>query len=126
MPRVDHSDGLPDSVRVTIALTLARIEPIERGVIQANNIKTDLSRAHHFVAWCTHPGFTDIIFVCTLQAASGQILASYTQEIAKGAGIKGTTQPHTKTIHGYVCVVVASATASGRDDLGSLGTALPL
>ena len=44
------------------------------------------------------------------------MLSAYAQNIAEGAGIKATKQPHIKTIQGYIRAAAGPAVAGGRDD----------
>ena len=60
--------------------------------------------------------FVDFTFQHTLQVEAGEILVAYGQEIAKGAGIKGTNQPYVKIIRGYLRAFVGLSIADGLDN----------
>ena len=115
-PGASPADSLSDTCRAAIAPALARLKSADRGSARERNDRTALARASHFVHWGRKHGFADFAFQCTTQEETGQVLAAYAQDIAEGQGIKGTTQPHVKTIQGYLRAAAAPAVASGRDD----------
>ena len=116
MPGAHTSAGLENSWSSAIAPTLARIRATDRGAVRARNVGTAISRANHFVAWARAKGFHNVAFTYTSPQDAGDIIAAYVQEVAEGTSIKSTSQPHIKTIQGYVRAAAKIATAAGRDD----------
>ena len=116
LPGTRASSGLQDSWSSAIAPTLARIRATDRGAVRARNLGTAIARADHFVAWAKAKGFHDVAFAHTSPQDAGSIIAAYAQEVAEGSSIKSTSQPHLKTIQGYVRAAAGIATAGGGDD----------
>jgi len=122
MPGASSPPGLLHPWSSAIAPTLDRIRSTDRGSVRARNVGTAISRAHHFVAWAASKGFHDVAFANTPPADAGSILAVYAQKVGEGHSIKSTTQPHIKTIQGYVRAAAEIATSAGRDDPRFLST----
>ena len=116
LPSSGSASSLSDPCRTAITSTLDRIRATDRGSVRARNRQTAVSRAEHFVHWGASKGFSDVAFEYTSPAEAGEIIAAYAQEVAEGASLKHTSQPHIKTIQGYVRAAATIAVTFGNDD----------
>ena len=116
MPGPSSPPGLSHPISSAIAPTLARISAADRGSTRERNHQTALSRANHFVAWCTARRFSDTSFTVTSPQEAGEILAAYAQEVSEGDGLARTTQPDIKTVQGYIRAASQIAITAGHND----------